>query len=461
MAGNKKIFDLPLRTGLTPDDRFVVVDSGNTTTYSVKLSDLQDGTGVNTLEGLTGNLTFSGTNIDITASGTTIFLSGGTGGGGGGKFIQSTGSTTSNIIPDYYSLDSIRVQTIGQETSYSFIGGGQNNEIAPSDDRYKGNTIIGGFSNVIDGGQYWATILGSYDSYISGIGLIPRGSVIIGGEANFTYGWSHTIAGEANDARGYYYSVILGGYNNYVNVTDDRGTTIIGGKNHDINQGARVGIINGSDNIINSGTDSIIVAGASNTMTTTINGAIVGGKSNTISASTSTAIIASSGSTLINTDYSAVVGGFNSDITNNDYSGIFAGIDNTISGTGARNVVIGGDDNDITGGDQGAIIGGIDNTIAASGGDNNVIVGGDTNTINTAIDSVIIGGANNTVNNSRCVILGCSNVTTSANDQVHVFNLFIQNYASLDFVDDAAAAAGDVEIGQVYHNNGALRIRLT
>jgi hypothetical protein len=42
-----------------------------------------------------------------------------------------------------------------------------------------------------------------------------------------------------------------------------------------------------------------------------------------------------------------------------------------------------------------------------------------------------------------------------------VENLVVFNYAALDFADDTAAAAGGVVLGQVYHNLGALRIRIT
>ena len=41
-----------------------------------------------------------------------------------------------------------------------------------------------------------------------------------------------------------------------------------------------------------------------------------------------------------------------------------------------------------------------------------------------------------------------------------VFNLSISNYAAIDFANDTAAAAGGVVLGQVYHNAGALRIRI-
>jgi hypothetical protein len=41
-----------------------------------------------------------------------------------------------------------------------------------------------------------------------------------------------------------------------------------------------------------------------------------------------------------------------------------------------------------------------------------------------------------------------------------VENLVVFNYAALDFANDTAAAAGGVVLGQVYHHNGDLRIRI-
>jgi hypothetical protein len=38
--------------------------------------------------------------------------------------------------------------------------------------------------------------------------------------------------------------------------------------------------------------------------------------------------------------------------------------------------------------------------------------------------------------------------------------LVVFNYSNLNYADDTAAAAGGVVLGQVYHNAGALRIRI-
>jgi hypothetical protein len=41
-----------------------------------------------------------------------------------------------------------------------------------------------------------------------------------------------------------------------------------------------------------------------------------------------------------------------------------------------------------------------------------------------------------------------------------VENLVVFKYASLDYADDTAAAAGGVVLGQVYHTSGTLKIRI-
>lgn len=58
------------------------------------------------------------------------------------------------------------------------------------------------------------------------------------------------------------------------------------------------------------------------------------------------------------------------------------------------------------------------------------------------------------------VSLGRNVTATAWEDSVSVNQFVIQNYASLNFADDTAAATGGVPLGGVYHNSGALRIRI-
>lgn len=89
------------------------------------------------------------------------------------------------------------------------------------------------------------------------------------------------------------------------------------------------------------------------------------------------------------------------------------------------------------------------------------IVGGELNTMTQSINSAIIGGDGNTMTTKdNAVMVGCASRTASRSDATFVENLVVFNYASLNFTDDASAALGGVVLGQIYHNNGALRIRI-
>ena len=57
-------------------------------------------------------------------------------------------------------------------------------------------------------------------------------------------------------------------------------------------------------------------------------------------------------------------------------------------------------------------------------------------------------------------MLGTSGRTATTDSATFVENLVVFNYAALNFVDDTAAAAGGVVLGQVYHTGGVLKIRI-
>jgi hypothetical protein len=61
---------------------------------------------------------------------------------------------------------------------------------------------------------------------------------------------------------------------------------------------------------------------------------------------------------------------------------------------------------------------------------------------------------------SGATMLSCNSRAATRNDATFVENLVIFNYSNLNYADDTAAAAGGVVLGQVYHNAGALRIRV-
>jgi hypothetical protein len=131
--------------------------------------------------------------------------------------------------------------------------------------------------------------------------------------------------------------------------------------------------------------------------------------------------------------------------TSSSYSAVLSGYDNDITGAGSAQGIFVGEGHRIT-----------------ASGTHNSIIGGTTNTISgTSGKSAIIGGNNSTINDlSNVVMLGTNTRTATTSGATFVENLVVFNYAGLDYADDTAAAAGGVVLGQVYHNAGALRIRI-
>ena len=490
MAGNKKIFDLPLRTGVTADDRLAIVDSGNTTTYSVKLSDLQDGTGVNTLESLTGNITlsggtdititdngsdtitisssatnvsslesltgditFSGTNIDITTSGQTIYLSGSTG-GGGSSFFEADTTEPSNILQSSRG-HSITYGTGAIEDNF-FLGGSGNtiNASIGTAQPYYRNVLLGGLNNTIFPDFSNASWSSNNTAIIAGntnrIGRESDNSVIMGGRTNsIGYGEDNAIIGGNNNILTGGGSVLIGGDSNEVAGAD---SCNVGGLSHK-SRGQRTGTFAGNNNTVEINcVNSVALGGINNSMNACgyDNSAFVGGNGNTISG-----------------DNSLILGGSSNTISNN-LSVIAGGNNNNISG---KHGFIGGGQNHIITVDEGAIIGGLANDVrgrwsVVAGCDNSNVYGtfsligaGAAHNCN-GNQSAIIGGQSNTNNHDYSVVLGGSGLTTNYAEEVLVPNLTIANYGSLNYADDTAAAAGGVVLGQVYHNNGQLRIRI-
>ena len=103
-----------------------------------------------------------------------------------------------------------------------------------------------------------------------------------------------------------------------------------------------------------------------------------------------------------------------------------------------------GKNHTISGGQWGGIFGGIGNSISSSG-NYNTIIGGENNSIT--------GGTN-------VAMIGCSGRTATTSVATFVENLVVFNYAGLNFANDAAAASGGVVLGQIYHHNGELKIRI-
>ena len=161
-----------------------------------------------------------------------------------------------------------------------------------------------------------------------------------------------------------------------------------------------------------------------------------------------------------------------------DNNVIIGGINNALR-RGVRHTMIGGNANDLysqgSNGTDSVTLGGNGNTdlswkgatIAATTSSNNgrlncAIITGVSNTINNSSNqSAIIAGTSNTMSHDTSVILGGNGQSSLQDNEVVMPNVRITNYASLNFTDDTAAAAGGVQLGQLYHTSGAVKVRIS
>jgi hypothetical protein len=230
----------------------------------------------------------------------------------------------------------------------------------------------------------------------------------------------HVVFGEGNTA--------TGGGNSVGSFTFGRNNTITNANNRwgaAFGNGNYVGGVTGyafGDNNLNNGLYAFVV-GENN---------VCAGEDN---------FVAGNGNRVI-TNYNYSVG-VDNDIEAGNYNGMFGG-NNMRNNSGSYNGFLGGISNTNNTSSYGGFIGGSGNTITGTGS-RNVIVGGLGNTITGRTDVVMIGTTGR---------------TATTNTATFVENLVVFNYSNLNYADDTAAAAGGVVLGQVYHNAGALRIRV-
>jgi hypothetical protein len=165
----------------------------------------------------------------------------------------------------------------------------------------------------------------------------------------------------------------------------------------------------------------------------------------------------------------SVAVGANSDITSNATYGIALGSGSRVA-TSISNIGIGlfcsarGTDNIMIGHDAGAGSGfdSLANRIGLGKqpqvGTDSIIIGNQAVSPNTGSGYIAIGHAAES-NAAGAVAIGNS-VTASTADTVTIKRLQMLDYASLNYADDTAAAAGGVPLGGVYHTSGALKIRI-
>lgn len=211
-----------------------------------------------------------------------------------------------------------------------------------------------------------------------------------------------------------------------------------------------------SNRIGATGGQSLVIGGEDNNITSAASGynSIVGSFQSTVNADFGSGIYASRASSA-GGFFSAIIGANAANLSGGRTSIIAGGENITLSNVYSS--TLGG--RFLTNSGFGAsLIGGISNNISSTYG---VIIGGDTNVNSTSPSSSIISSTGSTISGKNLsVMIGTSGRTASQNFATHVENLVVFNYDNLDFADDTAAAAGGVVLGQVYHNAGALRIRV-
>jgi hypothetical protein len=261
------------------------------------------------------------------------------------------------------------------------------------------------------------------------------------------------------------------------------------------------------DTIVMNGTNNSIIGGVSNQIPSSGgNNFIGGGNTNTIPGGSNNFIAASENGTINNASYFVMLGCYNSTASmgNDNSNTMIGGYSNLFNANGVQgNAMIGGRSNSwyhfdsrdpVIGAPRyglGSMIGGYQNIIAGLAGTASgshaypFLVGGKGNSLRgqestnsatsgcsmiNSYDSTIIGPTNasgmfeclsSTISGkTQAVMIGCSGRTATTSQATFVENLVVFNYSNLNYADDTAAAAGGVVLGQVYHNAGALRIRI-
>jgi hypothetical protein len=184
---------------------------------------------------------------------------------------------------------------------------------------------------------------------------------------------------------------------------------------------------------------------------------IIGGEDNRITS-------ASSG-------YNSIFGSFQSTINGNFGAGAYSA--RVVTLNGFFSTIIGSSESSNTNGRTSIIAGGEAITLSGqwnatlagrflnNSGESSVLLGGESNTLSSSYSAIVGGKSNTAASSTYQVMLGTSGRTATTDMATFVENLVIFDYSNLDFADDTAAAAGGVVLGQVYHNAGALRIRIT
>jgi hypothetical protein len=291
-----------------------------------------------------------------------------------------------------------------------------------------GPIISGDGTNVVGTNGNEAAIGGRNSSVTGNV------AIAAGGEAHTVSGFrAGAFGGEQSTVTGTN-SFVMGGYNNSAGSSYDG---VVGGTGN-ASTGQSAVVVGGTNNSAqNSGA---VIAGGNANQTNSGRSFIGGGQNNVMSA--------------INTENGGILGTYVSTMTGNFHNAnvILGGASQTIEGSSnvyrtENNAILAGNNN---------YLGSTQND---SGSSASIIAGGKYNTINAALgpdfnlsSSAIIGGENNLLIHGKSIILGGSNITSSANNTVYVPNLNISG--SLTDSDGNIGTAG-----QVLSSNGVDKVQ--
>lgn len=421
------------------------------------------------------------------------------GGGVNNQIISQVQQNSCNIAGGNHNV----IGFLTSDASYSFIGGGQDNNIDSVGSIVGGgignrinkdsinSVIVGGKENVINGGlnnnTQYTTIGGGIGNTLgNGNGNSIFGANISGGAGNYISANNNTITN---------YSTVGGGsiniIGNNVGVIADYSTisggggNVIGNSSSDICSFSTIG--GGSENIIGISAQSITVAstigggfqngidascatiggGCGNTINLAANGATIGGGENNTANSAFDVIGGGSGNTTF-ANYGVIAGG-NGNNTRADYAIINGGNENNVNGV--RCIIGGGSQNTIYEASISCNISGGDNNIIGSDNTNSVIGGGFLNEISPNNGAATISGGrsnkiNQPINNLDSTISGGSfNIISTTRETADTISggrglsiiydvasgLFPGNYLSRfacgQYNNENASRASDVVVG--------------
>ena len=331
---------------------------------------------------------------------------------GGGKLVDANLTGANNLYIDGYLPTYTDAAGTYNNLNLGFFTG--------SNITGNNHVVIGGTDTVyIYGGDHNTIINGAFHQIQS----TSNYSSIIGG-----YG------GQANGD----YTAVVGGRDCKVNGTTSNYCGIFGGQANTINNGALYSAICGGNNNTLDNADHFFIGGGSgnNVSSQTDRGAIVGGYGTSIAGACDyTSHYASQFVNILSTTYSHSLGTHGGNIAGGSHQGLLFGESNNIYANQEYNYILGS---------WNSFIGNMSTPYAAVSG--NTIIGGQ-NVLNDT--------------HSDVTTIGVKNYTADTDNVVVVPQLVVTEYSTLNYADDTAAAAGGVPLGGIYHNAGALRIRIS